>query len=253
MVAKTEWNMIDCTTHFSQLMRSHRKVSSHLGCWANREGRGKLFTLSPFPAAFSQCLTAHFYMTPLNKKKRNWPVWVYDMKSFEKYLAGKKLLEEKTVSTDWLDSLVNNCSVEDGIQRPHRQLFAEMFDYSDRGEAQSQSFCDKGRKKQIYSQAMTGAEWVVVTLMCVFFGGGAFLVPSVSTASFSPPHSPPWLYSKNQRLPYSEEGPMSTDEILSAMSHSSEGSWEHRRDGPPTLQILLSPKHQHSHGAHTHL
>lgn len=31
-------------------MCSHKKVSSHLGCWANREGRGKLFTISPFPA-----------------------------------------------------------------------------------------------------------------------------------------------------------------------------------------------------------
>lgn len=88
----------------------------------------------------------------------------------------------------------------------------------------------------------------------LFWGEGAFLVPSVSTASFSPPHSLPWLYSKNQWLPYSEEGPMSTNEILSAMSHSSEGYWENRRDGPPTLQRLLwSPKHQHSHWVHTNL
>lgn len=39
-------------------------------------------------------------------------VYVPDMKSFEKYLAGEKLLEEKTFSTDGLDSLVNNCSVK---------------------------------------------------------------------------------------------------------------------------------------------
>lgn len=154
-VAKTEWNMIKCTTQFSQLMCSHKKVSSHLGCWANREGRGKLFTISPFTAV-SRNVWQLIYTW---RRSTKWnatgaharPVWVYDMKSFEKYLAGKKLLQEKTFSTDWFDSLVNNCSVKYGIQRPHQQFFAEMFDYSDSGEAQSQSFCDKGRKKQRFT------------------------------------------------------------------------------------------------------
>lgn len=114
-VAKTEWNMIKCTTQFSQLMCSHKKVSSHLGCWANREGRGKLFTISPFTAV-SRNVWQLIYTW---RRSTKWnatgaharPVWVYDMKSFEKYLAGKKLLQEKTFSTDltvlWITAVWN--------------------------------------------------------------------------------------------------------------------------------------------------
>lgn len=105
------------------------------------------------------------------------------------------------------------------------------------GKHESQSFSDEGPKDL---ESSCGRCWMGCGFTSVLFGGGACLVPSVSTASFFRPCLLPWSYSKNRWLPYSEEGLMSTNEILSAMSHSSEGYWDPTRwaaDHPASFTI----------------
>lgn len=195
----------------------------------------------PISCGFLQCLTAHLDKTPVKKMKCNWHAREdgvgFRHEIIRKVFGGGKLLEEKTFSTDGFDSLVNNCSVKYDNQEPHQQFFALMFDSSRSGEAWSQSFSDEGPKDLELS---CGRCWMGCGFTNVLFGGGACLGPSVSTASFFRPCLLSCSYSKNRWLPYSEEGLMSTIEILSVMSHSSEGYWDPTRwaaDPPASFTI----------------
>lgn len=82
-----------------------------------------------------------------------------------------------------------------------------------------------------------------------FFEGGAFFSSlRLYWIPFLCPYLLSWLYSKNRWLPYPEEGLMSTNEILSAMSHSSEGYWEPTRRAaasPASFIIISSETHSH--------
>lgn len=131
--------IIKRTAAFSQLMCSHKKISSQLGCLANKENKERRFRISPFPAASSIVWQVVYTHTTLPKKNEMWlartrgrykfhPTWNH-LKSI--WQRGEKLLEEKTFSTDGFDSVVNNCSVKYDNQEPHQQF----FDSSHTGEA----------------------------------------------------------------------------------------------------------------------
>lgn len=236
------------------------KVSSHLDCWANREDRGKLFPISPFPAVsrnvWQLICTRRRSKNETQLARRRGRCSFTTWNQLKSIWQGKSYFGRKPSPLTDLTALrttaVWNMTFKGHISSSlQRCLITAMV-----GKHKVNLSVIKEEKKntKIYSQAMTGAEWVVVTLMCLFEGGGAFLSSLCLHGILSSSPLTFLVVQQKSMAPYSEEGLMSTNEILSAMSHSSEGCWDDRRAGPMTLQRLLwSPKHQHSHWLHTNL